>query len=42
VNNSLINCDELKSAVLGHKALSNRPQYHAQTAIEGEREEEED
>ena len=24
---------ELKSAVLGHTALSNRPQYHAQTAI---------
>jgi len=24
---------ELKSAVLGHTALSNRPTYHAQTAI---------
>ena len=24
---------ELKSAVLGHTELSNRPQYHAQTAI---------
>ena len=24
---------KLKSAVLGHTALSNRPQYHAQTAI---------
>ena len=24
---------ELKSAVLGHTALSNRPQHHAQTAI---------
>ena len=25
--------NNLKSAVLGHTALSNRPQYHAQTAI---------
>jgi len=24
---------ELMSGVLGHTALSNRPQYHAQTAI---------